>query len=143
VTFIAVYVAEYRFIWMGLPGSFMRQPMSRKGQCKPAWVLLAKPLTVADVAGHSPISSSPDAAPRSARGPPFDAFDGYRFNDLKKRRIVSDRADLSRKIKAQGFPPPIKLGDARQAAAWWPKVEVHAWIERRAAKRNWPPNRGA
>jgi predicted DNA-binding transcriptional regulator AlpA len=58
---------------------------------------------------------------------------GYRFEDLKSARIVSNRTDLSRKQREHGFPKPIKLGESQ---AWFPKSEVHAWLQRRAALRN-------
>ena len=64
-----------------------------------------------------------------------DVFDhgGYRFEDLKSARIVSNRTDLSRKQRELGFPLPIKTGER---SAWFPKSEVHAWLEQRAALRN-------
>jgi hypothetical protein len=57
---------------------------------------------------------------------------GYRFEDLKKLRIVKNRTDLNRKQHELGFPKPIKIGKSQ---AWFPKSEVHAWIRQRAALR--------
>ena len=64
-----------------------------------------------------------------------DVFDdgGYRFEDLKSARIVSNRTDLSRKQRELGFPLPIKTGER---SAWFPKSEVHAWLEKRASLRD-------
>lgn len=64
-----------------------------------------------------------------------DVFDGggYRYEDLKSARIVSNRTDLSRKQRELGFPLPIKTGER---SAWYPKSEVHAWLRQRAALRN-------
>ena len=50
---------------------------------------------------------------------------GYRFEDLKSARIVSNRTDLDRKQRTLGFPRPIKTGER---AAWFPKSEVHACL---------------
>ena len=36
---------------------------------------------------------------------------GYRFDDLKRARIVSSRSDLHDKQRKHGFPKPVKLGD--------------------------------
>jgi len=58
---------------------------------------------------------------------------GYRFEDLKSARIVSNRTDLDRKQRTLGFPRPIKTGER---AAWFPKSEVHAWLRQRAALRD-------
>jgi predicted DNA-binding transcriptional regulator AlpA len=52
-----------------------------------------------------------------------DPISGYRFNDLKRSRIVSSRGDLHEKQKKHGFPKPAKFG-AR--AAWWPDDEIRA-----------------
>jgi predicted DNA-binding transcriptional regulator AlpA len=64
-----------------------------------------------------------------------DLIAGYRFADLKARRIVSSRSDLHRKQREHGFPLPIKISDR---AAWWPASEVHAWLRSRAALRGSP-----
>jgi predicted DNA-binding transcriptional regulator AlpA len=64
-----------------------------------------------------------------------DLVAGYRFADLKARRIVSSRSDLHRKQRSLGFPMPIKTGER---AAWWPASEVHAWLRSRAALRDKP-----
>jgi predicted DNA-binding transcriptional regulator AlpA len=58
---------------------------------------------------------------------------GYRFNDLKRSRIVSSRGDLHEKQKKHGFPKPAKFGER---AAWWPDYEIHAWVESRLALRD-------
>jgi predicted DNA-binding transcriptional regulator AlpA len=71
-----------------------------------------------------------------------DDFDGggYRYEDLKAARIVSNRTDLSRKQRELGFPLPIKTGER---AAWFPKSEVHAWLKKRAALRKAPADADA
>jgi predicted DNA-binding transcriptional regulator AlpA len=61
-----------------------------------------------------------------------DPISGYRFNDLKRARIVSSRGDLHEKQKKHGFPKPAKFG-AR--AAWWPDDEIRAWVQSRLALR--------
>ena len=67
---------------------------------------------------------------------PSDAIrSGYRFNDLKRSRIVSSRGDLHEKQKKHGFPKPAKFGER---AAWWPAEEVNAWIETRLDLRGNP-----
>jgi predicted DNA-binding transcriptional regulator AlpA len=66
--------------------------------------------------------------------PDFSAG-GYRYEDLKRERIVSSRSDLHNKQKRYGFPRPIKLG---LSTAWYPKSEVHAWLAQRAALRDRP-----
>ena len=65
----------------------------------------------------------------------LDEFDlgGYRYEDLRDARIVSNRTDLNRKQRDLGFPRPIKTGER---AAWFPKSEVHAWLRQRAALRD-------
>jgi hypothetical protein len=65
----------------------------------------------------------------------LDEFDlgGYRYEDLRDARIVSNRTDLNRKQRELGFPRPIKTGER---AAWFPKSEVHAWLRQRAALRD-------
>jgi len=67
----------------------------------------------------------------------LDEFDlgGYRYEDLRDARIVSNRTDLNRKQRDLGFPRPIKTGER---AAWFPKSEVHAWLRQRAALRDTP-----
>jgi len=62
---------------------------------------------------------------------------GYRFNDLKRSRIVSSRSDLHEKQKTLGFPKPVKTG-AR--SAWWPSEEIAAWVQTRIALRDNPDN---
>jgi hypothetical protein len=57
---------------------------------------------------------------------------GYRFKDLLREGIVSSRGDLNYKQTRLGFPRPIKIG---LSAAWWPKSEIFAWLEQRAALR--------
>ena len=66
-----------------------------------------------------------------------DPISGYRFNDLKRARIVSSRGDLHEKQKKHGFPKPAKLS-AR--AAWWPGDEIRAWVQSRLALRDNPDN---
>jgi hypothetical protein len=66
-----------------------------------------------------------------------DPISGYRFNDLKRARIVSSRGDLHEKQKKRGFPKPAKFG-AR--AAWWPDDEIRAWVQSRLALRENPDN---
>jgi hypothetical protein len=66
-----------------------------------------------------------------------DPISGYRFDDLRRARIVSSRGDLHEKQKKHGFPKPAKLG-AR--AAWWPDNEVRAWVRSRLALRDNPDN---
>ena len=62
---------------------------------------------------------------------------GYRFEDLKRDRIVSSRSDLNYKQTKLGFPRPIKTG---KSVAWFPKSEVFAWLAKRAALRDLPTN---
>jgi predicted DNA-binding transcriptional regulator AlpA len=64
-----------------------------------------------------------------------DLVAGYRFRDLKDRRIVSSRSDLYRKQRTLGFPLPVKTGTR---AAWFPASEVHDWLRERAALRDKP-----
>jgi predicted DNA-binding transcriptional regulator AlpA len=64
-----------------------------------------------------------------------DLVAGYRFRDLKERRIISSRSDLHRKQRTLGFPLPVKTGER---AAWWPASEVNAWLKSRAALREKP-----
>ena len=68
--------------------------------------------------------------------PDFSAG-GYRYEDLKRERIVSSRSDLHDKQKRYGFPRPIKTG---VNTAWFAKSEVHAWLAQRAALRDRPAN---
>jgi predicted DNA-binding transcriptional regulator AlpA len=62
----------------------------------------------------------------------MDDLAGYRYSDLKSRKIVSSRSDLHRKQRAHGFPLPVKISDR---AAWWPASEVHEWLRSRASMR--------
>jgi hypothetical protein len=62
-----------------------------------------------------------------------DLVAGYRFKDLKDRRIISSRSDLHRKQRQHGFPQPVKLSSR---SAWWPAPEVHEWLKSRAALRD-------
>lgn len=61
---------------------------------------------------------------------------GFRFEDLKEKRIVSSRTDLLRKQTDLGFPRAVKTG-ANQAI--FLKVEVYAWMRERIAQRDAPP----
>ena len=61
---------------------------------------------------------------------------GYRFDDLKRARIVSSRSDLHDKQRKHGFPKPVKLGDGIRSGALFLKPEVHRWLKRRAALRD-------
>jgi prophage regulatory protein len=54
-----------------------------------------------------------------------------RFADLKAAKIIDNRMTLSRWIKNNGFPRPVKLGPNTVA---WPEDEVQAWLESRRAK---------
>ena len=47
--------------------------------------------------------------------------------------ISYSRPHLFRLIKAKKFPPPVKLGENRNA---WPESEIDAWIEARIAERD-------
>ena len=58
---------------------------------------------------------------------------GYRFSDLQKLRIITNRTDLHRKQAELGFPRAIKTGSSQ---AWFSRAEVHAWIRQRAALRD-------
>lgn len=51
-----------------------------------------------------------------------------RFADLVERGIVRNRVTLSRWIKSQGFPPPVKLGPNTAA---WSTAAVEAWVASR------------
>lgn len=62
-------------------------------------------------------------------------YEFYFFSDLVAKGIVKNRTDLHRKIKYEGFPRPEKSSDAMQAAAPYRKTKVHAYVDRRAAKR--------
>ena len=64
---------------------------------------------------------------------PDDEFSGYRYEDLREKRIVSSRTDMQRKQKEHGFPMPVRLG-TRQA--WFVKSEIHDWLAKQIAKRD-------
>jgi len=61
---------------------------------------------------------------------------GYRFDDLRRARIVSSRSDLHDKQRKHGFPKPVKLGDGIRSGALFLKPEVHRWLKQRAALRD-------
>jgi predicted DNA-binding transcriptional regulator AlpA len=61
---------------------------------------------------------------------------GFRYSDLKERRIISSRSDLHDKQRKHGFPKPVKLGHGPRAAAYFPRFEVEQWLAGRAALRN-------
>jgi predicted DNA-binding transcriptional regulator AlpA len=61
---------------------------------------------------------------------------GYRYADLKERRIVSSRSDLHDKQRKLAFPKPVKLGDGPRAGALFLKSEVEHWLAGRAALRD-------
>ncbi|MDX0800689.1 hypothetical protein QC756_09125 [Sinorhizobium meliloti] len=60
----------------------------------------------------------------------------YYFRDLVAAGIVKNRTDLSRKRRFEDFPDPEKSSDAMQASAPFRKSKVHAWLDRRAARRS-------
>ena len=53
--------------------------------------------------------------------------------ELKAKGVSYSRAHLDRLIKQHKFPPPIKLGENRNA---WPESEIDEWIEARIAERD-------
>ena len=63
------------------------------------------------------------------------ALGGYRFEDLQALRIIENRTDLARKQDELGFPKPVKTGKSQ---ALFLKIEVHAWLRKRAALRDAP-----
>jgi len=46
------------------------------------------------------------------------------------------RQHLARKVQANEFPRPFKLGNGAQAWNVWLETEIDAWIAQRAAERN-------
>ena len=52
----------------------------------------------------------------------------WRFHDLKRLGIVTNRMTLWRWIKNQGFPPGILLGPNSRA---WATKDVRKWLETR------------
>jgi prophage regulatory protein len=52
-----------------------------------------------------------------------------------KKGIDYSRSQLHRKVKAGTFPPPVKLGQNKNA---WLEQEVDEWIQSRVAARNQP-----
>ena len=65
--------------------------------------------------------------------PMSDIYPGRKSLRIEISSDRQNRTDLSRKQREHGFPKPIKLGESQ---AWFPKSEVHAWLQRRAALRN-------
>ena len=63
------------------------------------------------------------------------ALGGYRYQDLQALRIIENRTDLARKQDELGFPKPVKTGKSQ---ALFLKIEVHAWLRKRAALRDAP-----
>ena len=57
-------------------------------------------------------------------------YEFYRYRELEAAGIVSSRFDLHNKIHKHGFPKPLKDGATMQAAAFWRKSAVHAWLDR-------------
>jgi predicted DNA-binding transcriptional regulator AlpA len=51
-----------------------------------------------------------------------------RFNDLKNRGIVRNRVTLSRWLRDQQFPQPIRLGPNSLA---WDEASIDAWLRQR------------
>ncbi|WET75515.1 hypothetical protein [Rhizobium croatiense] len=62
-------------------------------------------------------------------------YEFYFFSDLLAKGIVKNRSDLYRKIRFDGFPRPEKSSDSMQASAPYRKSSVHAYLDRRAARR--------
>ncbi len=54
----------------------------------------------------------------------------WRYADLKRVGILSNRTTLARWIKDAGFPKGFRLGANTQA---WHSADVMAWVEARAA----------
>ena len=50
-----------------------------------------------------------------------------------KARTGLSRSEIYRRIAANDFPPPVKLGERASA---WSSAEVDYWIEARIAARN-------
>jgi hypothetical protein len=50
------------------------------------------------------------------------------FADLKTQGIVDDRQTLRRRMRSEGFPPPVILGPNSIA---WPADEVRKWLASR------------
>ncbi|MGO7174342.1 hypothetical protein ACCT06_10705 [Rhizobium ruizarguesonis] len=61
-------------------------------------------------------------------------YEFYFFTDLVAKGIVRNRTDLYRKIRFDGFPRPEKSSSSMQASAPYRKSEVHAYLDRRAAR---------
>ena len=60
-----------------------------------------------------------------------DAERMLRFNDLKRRKIVTNWPTLLRWIEHEGFPPGIQL--AVHTRAWFER-DVEAWLRSRPSK---------
>jgi predicted DNA-binding transcriptional regulator AlpA len=65
------------------------------------------------------------------RGSGDDAERMLRFNDLKRRKIVTNWPTLLRWIEHEGFPPGIQL--AVHTRAWF-ESDVEAWLRSRPSK---------
>ena len=59
----------------------------------------------------------------------------WRFNDLKRLGIVTNRMTLWRWIKDQGFPEGVLLGPNSRA---WPVPEVCDWLKTRKSRKPTP-----
>jgi predicted DNA-binding transcriptional regulator AlpA len=66
-----------------------------------------------------------------------DAERMLRFNDLKRRKIVTNWPTLLRWIECEGFPPGIQL--AVHTRAWF-ESDVEAWLRSRPT---WTPDENA
>ena len=56
------------------------------------------------------------------------------YTDLRERKGIKwHRVELSRKVKANKFPKPIKLGPGTLA---WLETEIDAWLDQRIAERD-------
>lgn len=53
------------------------------------------------------------------------------------------RPSLYRLEREGKFPPRIKLGTGRGGAAGWREADIDAWLEARAAGRQWAPGGAA
>jgi len=76
--------------------------------------------------------AQPDRDPTHSTAPLHEQDDPYAFwreKDLYERRIVSDRADLHRKQKEQGFPRPLKAKQAQGSISLFRQVDVRRWLD--------------
>lgn len=55
------------------------------------------------------------------------------YEDLKAKGVPYTKGHLWRMIRAEKFPKPVKLGEARNA---WVETEIDEWIKDRVVARD-------